>query len=190
MTTVLAIETSCDDTSLGIVETDGQNFHISQLIAYSQIMDHQAFGGVVPEIASRLHSEKIVALIEQIGLDVIAKVDHIAVTATPGLPGSLLVGMTAAQSLSVHFHKLVVPVNHIHGHLFSLLCERGRSDVPLPRCILSASGGHNELYHITSHDGTNKWNQLVITKLGQTLDDAAGECFDKVARMLGGSYPG
>jgi N6-L-threonylcarbamoyladenine synthase len=190
---LLAIETSCDDTSLAIVEHKDNNFLVHQCIAYSQIQDHQQYGGVVPEIASRLHAEKITALLDQIGSENIQSCDAIAVTTAPWLPGSLLIGKTTANFLSTLYNKPIIPVYHIYGHIFSILLERSITDYPFPRIILTASGGHNDIYLVeqtqTESETLQYWN-LTLTKLGSTLDDAAGECFDKVSRMLGGPYPG
>lgn len=140
MRKTFAIETSCDDTSVGIVTYDNGVFSVEKLLAYSQIADHQKFGGVVPEIAYRLHSEKIIHLLDEIGKDAIAQVDTISVTTHPGLGGSLLVGKTAAAMLGEHYSKKVLGVNHIYGHIFSLLLERNVADLPFPWIILTASG--------------------------------------------------
>ncbi len=184
---VLAIETSCDDTSMGIVCSDGDGFWVEDLRTASSVADHQQYGGVVPEIASRRHSEDIIPLVEAIWYDTIKTVDAIAVTTHPGLPGSLTVGKAMASMLGEWFHKPIVPINHIHGHIFSVLLERKKSDLPCPWVVLSVSGGHNDLYLV------EEWGETVgsyiITRLGGTLDDASGEAFDKVARMLGGPYP-
>ncbi|PJA48362.1 MAG: hypothetical protein CO170_02970 [candidate division SR1 bacterium CG_4_9_14_3_um_filter_40_9] len=211
MIRTLAIETSCDDTSVGIVSFDGKIFQVEKLLAYSQIQNHQQYGGVVPEIASRLHSEKIIEILENIGRDTIKTVDFVSVTIHPGLPGALVVGKATANLLADFFNKPVVQVNHIYGHLFSLLLERSPDDIQFPLAVLTASGGHNDLYIVTSlnpsseeglqtshplgvpppyQEGHHALGNFHITKIGQTLDDAAGECFDKVARMLGGPYPG
>jgi N6-L-threonylcarbamoyladenine synthase len=198
----LAIETSCDDTSLSIVSFDGKVFAVEKLLAYSQIDDHQKYGGVVPEFASRLHSEKIITVLQNIWRDEIQKTDFISVTTHPGLPGSLVVGKAVAAFLSKHFDKPLVEVNHVYGHLFSLLLERNVEDIQFPLVVLTASGGHNDIYLVETlkrwNDETLANNNLErkefwwyhITRLGKTLDDAAGECFDKVSRMLGGPYPG
>jgi N6-L-threonylcarbamoyladenine synthase len=182
MIKTLAIETSCDDTSIGIVSYDGSRFEVEKLLAYSQVQDHQKYGGVVPEIASRLHSEKVIELLQTIWWDDIKKVDFVSVTAHPWLPGSLVVGKAVAATLWAYFEKPVVAVNHIYGHIFSLLLERNREEIAFPLVVLTASGGHNDIYVVTSPSQ--------IERVGWTLDDAAGECFDKVARMLGGPYPG
>lgn len=194
----LAIETSCDDTSLWIVDFDWQTFTVDSLLAYSQIDDHQKYWGVVPEIASRLHSDKIIEVVQNIWLDAIKDVDFISVTSHPWLPGSLVVGKAVASLLSSYFNKPLVHVNHIYGHLFSLLLERNSSDIQFPLVVLTASGGHNDIY-VVLHDEwqlphdtwieRKKFGGYTIAKIGYTLDDAAGECFDKVSRMLGGPYP-
>ncbi len=221
MTTTLAIETSCDDTSLAVVRYEQWQFFVDQIQAYSQIADHQQYGWVVPEIAFRLHSEQILALLQHFPHDTRTAIDSISVTTHPWLAGSLLVWKTVAHMLWHQYQKPVVWVNHIHWHIFSLLLERSVEDLQFPRVILTASGGHNEIYvieknssedNITQHDDLwtgptyhsaqraeissqseqtpFKLSDLTITKLWKTLDDAAGECFDKVARMLGGPYPG
>jgi N6-L-threonylcarbamoyladenine synthase len=216
---LLAIETSCDDTSLAIVEHKDNQFVVHQCIAYSQIQDHQQYGGVVPEIASRLHAEKITALLDQIGADHIQSCDAIAVTTAPWLPGSLLVGKTTANFLATLYNKPILPVYHIYGHIFSILLERSINEFPFPRVILTASWWHNDIYLVEEKnnrhceeesnddvaiqdntENTSTFNlqpstqislgNLSLTKLWSTLDDAAGECFDKVSRMLGGPYPG
>ncbi|MFA7298825.1 MAG: tRNA (adenosine(37)-N6)-threonylcarbamoyltransferase complex transferase subunit TsaD [Candidatus Absconditabacterales bacterium] len=195
----LAIETSCDDTSVGIVNFDSDIFTVDTLLAYSQIQDHQQYGGVVPEIASRLHYDKILEVIKTVGLDKIKDVDFISVTVHPGLPGSLVVGKAVASLLANYFTKPLVHVNHIYGHLFSLLLERKTSEIQFPLVVLTASGGHNDIYVVMNNEGGMMNNEGIerknfggyrIKKVGYTLDDAAGECFDKVARMMGGPYPG
>lgn len=195
MIKTLSIETSCDDTSVGIVSFDWQTFEVEELTAYSQVKDHQQYGGVVPEIASRLHSTQIIPVIENIWRDKISQVDFISVTTHPWLPGSLLVGKTAASMLSKYFEKPLVKVNHIHGHIVALLLERKMEDVQLPMIILTASWWHNDIYLVTNKDENIKeWTEIIwpyqIEKIGYSLDDAAGECFDKISRMIGGPYPG
>ncbi len=212
MVKTLAIETSCDDTSVGIVDFDGQIFSVDALLAYSQISDHQKYWGVVPEIASRLHFEKIIEVIKNIGFDKIKDVDFVSVTVHPWLPGSLVVGKAVASLLASYFIKPLVHVNHIYWHLFSLLLDRTLSDIQFPLVVLTASGGHNDIYYVETQDISSKMQEsdsinkswidnypwivfhsfwgYRIAKVGYTLDDAAGECFDKVARMLGGPYPG
>ena len=209
----LAIETSCDDTSIWIVSLKDDIFTVENLLAYSQVPDHQKFGWVVPEIASRLHSEKIIKVIENIWYDKIKDVDFISVTIKPWLPGSLVVWKAVANLLSEYFDKPLIEINHIHGHVFSLFLEKKFEDINFPMVVLTASGGHNDLYLIEKwkmEDGKWKSNNLnkqssfnnidnlkteiiwnfKITRLWSTLDDAAWECFDKISRMLGGPYPG
>ncbi len=189
----LAIETSCDDTSLAIVREENGIFFVDKILAYSQIQDHQKYGGVVPEVSFRLHSEHIVQLVAHF-LDDIPTVDRISVTTSPWLSWSLLVWKTVAHLLSRQYKKPLVEVNHIYGHVFSLLLDRDIHELKFPWIVLTASGGHNEIYHVSAKNTTDvgeiKIENLTITKLGKTLDDAAWECFDKVARMLGGPYPG
>ncbi len=185
MIKTLAIETSCDDTSIGIISFDGDRFEVEKLLAYSQVADHQKYGWVMPEIASRLHSEKIIWVLDAVGWDLVEGVDSISVTTHPGLPGSLVVGKAVWATLASWYNKPLYEVNHIHGHIFSLFLERNISDFQFPMVVLTASWGHNDLYLITKEQ-----NKFHIQHLGKTLDDAAGECFDKVSRMLGGPYPG
>ncbi|MDR0608188.1 MAG: hypothetical protein LBG52_07825 [Candidatus Peribacteria bacterium] len=139
MLRTLAIETSCDDTSLAIISYDGDTFNVETLLAYSQISAHQPYGGVLPEIAARLHSEKIIAILQALKRETIAKVDFISVTTHPGLPGSLVVGKAVAVTLAEFFHKPLVEVNHIYGHIFSILLERTLKDIVFPMVILTAS---------------------------------------------------
>lgn len=181
MIKTLAIETSCDDTSVGIVIYNEGSFVNPILRTYSQIADHQLFGGVVPEIAYRLHEEKILDLIKEIWYNQIEECDCITVTKEPWLPGSLVVGNAVASMLSHFFDKPLYRVNHIQWHVLSLFLDRNQSEITFPLMVLTASGGHNELYLAQS--------LLDIQRIGYSLDDAAGESFDKVARMLGGSYP-
>jgi N6-L-threonylcarbamoyladenine synthase len=153
---------------------------------------------VLPEIASRLHSEKIIAILQNIGRNKVQEVDFISITTSPGLPGSLIVGKSVATMLSEYFHKPLVNINHIHGHIFSILLERKIKDLSFPMVILTASGGHNDIYLITTTPFKKEKNKMEssqlanfhIYKIGYTLDDAAGEAFDKVSKMLNGPYPG
>ena len=192
----LSIETSCDDTSLAIVNNDNWMFGVDRIVMYSQIEQHIPYWWVLPEVASRLHSEKIVALIREIWLKNIEDVDFISVTMKPGLPWSLVVGRTAAYLLSEFYKKPLVEVNHIHGHIFSILLERKIEDLELPLVVLTASWWHNDLYVVDKELNemlmgleTEKVWQFYVTKIWYTLDDAAGEAFDKVSKMLGWPYP-
>ena len=203
----LAIETSCDDTSLAIVNNDNWIFNVEKIVMYSQVQQHIPYWWVLPEVASRLHSEKIVALVNEIWLDNIEKVDFISVTTKPGLPWSLVVGRTTAHLLAEYYHKPLIEVNHIHGHIFSILLERKIEDIECPLVILTASWGHNDLYVVAKKPhptplligegnseavgevNTEQVGPFYVTKIWYTLDDAAWEAFDKVSKMLNGPYP-
>ena len=185
MIKTLAIETSCDDTSIWIISFDWKIFKTQKLLAYSQIDDHQKYWWVVPEIASRLHSEKIIKVLNQIWFSNISKVDFISVTTHPWLPWSLVVGKAVANLLWEQFKKPIIDVNHIHWHIFSLFLERNIHEVKFPMMVLTASGWHNDLYLVETIDQL----KFQITKVWNTLDDAAWECFDKVSRMLWWPYP-
>lgn len=178
---ILGIETSCDETSASVVE-NGRRV-LSNIIA-SQIDLHALTGGVVPEVASREHVVKIIPVIDealkQAGC-VLTDIDAVAVTHGPGLIGCLLVGVHTAQILAITQNLPLIPVNHIVGHLSSTwLAHEER--IRFPIVTLTASGGHNELVLIRNH--------YDFEVLGETLDDAAGEAYDKGARILGLSYPG
>lgn len=177
MSRVLAIETSCDETGVAVVE-DGCRIVTNELA--SQIDVHAAFGGVVPEIASRRHTE-VISQMAQRALDAAGEeIDAVAVTAGPGLMGSLLVGVCFAKAFAHTRDLPLIPVHHIEGHLFSPFLE-GQPPA-FPALALIVSGGHTQLvYCRAAHD-----YQL----LGATRDDAVGESFDKVARLLGLPYPG
>jgi len=186
ITRILGIETSCDETAAAVVE-NGQKI-LSNVIA-SQVDLHAQYGGVFPEVASREHIRVIYAVVEQAlkqaHLD-LKELDAIAVTRGPGLAGSLVVGLNMAKALSLASNIPLIGINHIEGHLYSawLTPEDGQKvEEPLfPLVALIVSGGHSTL--ILMHD------HLKYTRLGGTLDDAAGEAFDKVARLLNLSYPG
>jgi len=178
---ILAFETSCDDTAVAIVENGTDvlaNVRVSQV-------EHSKWGGVVPEIAARLHAENwrgaLEKCLEEASLTV-EDVDYIAVTAGPGLQTSLLTGTTAASFLSQFFHKKIIPVQHIRGHINSIILDRTVEEIKYPVLVLTVSGGHTDMFLQTS--------TTEIEKLGGTLDDAAGEAFDKCAKMLGLGYPG
>lgn len=192
----LAIESSCDDTSLAIVRQDDKWFTVDKIVTYSQLTEHTKYWGVIPELAYRIHEEKIIKLVDELWRETIKQVDNISVTAQPWLMWSLMIGLTTAYWLGDFLNKPVIEVNHIYGHIFSILLERDLSKVQLPMAVLTVSGWHNEIYIIKAKDNNiYNWNSLTlqdleIKKIGETLDDAAGESFDKVARMLGGNYPG
>lgn len=176
---ILGIESSCDETSVAIVE-DGKK--VLSNVVYTQIEIHKQFGGVVPEVASRHHIEKITFVIDQALKEAGLKyedIDKIAVTAEPGLIGSLMVGINAAKTIGLVYHKPVINVNHIHGHIYANYLE---ADFNFPLLALVVSGGHTELVLMRDH------YQFEI--LGETLDDAVGEAYDKVARVVNVGYPG
>jgi len=176
---LLTIETSCDETAAAVVR-DGRTV-LSSIVA-SQVKDHAVYGGVVPEIASRKHLETIPVVIGEalrkasVSLDAI---EGIAVTQGPGLAGALLVGTAVAKAIAFARRLPIVGVNHIEGHLLAIFLER---EVSFPFVALAVSGGHTHLYRV---DGIGRY-----ATLGQTRDDAAGEAFDKVAKLLGLPYPG
>jgi N6-L-threonylcarbamoyladenine synthase len=177
---ILAIETSCDETAAAVISAEG---HIHANVIASQAHLHARFGGVVPEVASRRHLELIVPVIRS-ALDhanaTLEAVDCVAVTQGPGLIGALLVGLAAAKSLAWSRRLPLVPVDHLDGHVASLYLEPAPVEPPF-LCLL-ASGGHTMLLDVRAHDD--------LRLLGTTLDDAAGEAFDKGARLLGLGYPG
>lgn len=177
---VLGIETSCDETAAAVVR-DGREI-ISSVIA-SQIETHKRFGGVVPELASREHLDKIVPIVEEAferAKITPNEIDGIAVTVGPGLVGSLLVGVSYAKAMAFALGKPLVGVNHIEGHVYSVAF--GNPPVQYPALALIVSGGHSNLF-LVSEPGKYK-------VLARTRDDAAGEAFDKVAKMMGLGYPG
>jgi N6-L-threonylcarbamoyladenine synthase len=177
---VLGIESSCDETAAAIVR-DGREM-VSSVIA-SQIEIHQRFGGVVPEIASREHLDKIVPVVEEAFTRAAVEkneIDGIAVTVGPGLVGSLLVGVSYAKAMAFALNKPLVGVNHIEGHIYSVAFEN--PPVEYPAMALIVSGGHTNLF-LVPEPGKYK-------VIARTRDDAAGEAFDKVAKMLGLGYPG
>lgn len=176
---ILAIESSCDETSIAVVE-DGKK--VLSNVIYTQIDIHKKYGGVVPEIASRHHIAKITYVLEEslkeanLTMD---DIDEIAVTAEPGLIGSLMVGINTAKTLALVYHKPLTMVNHIHGHIYANAIEK---DFKFPLISLVVSGGHTELVLMKDH--------FDFEILGQTLDDAVGEAYDKIARVVEVGYPG
>lgn len=179
MTTVLAVETSCDETAVAVVK----GRQVLSSIVSSQIDLHRAYGGVVPELASRQHLETvnpaIAQALEAAGLSW-AAIDGIAATVAPGLVGALLVGTMAAKTLALVLEKPFLGVHHLEGHICASYLEQPQLQPPF-LCLL-VSGGHTSLIHVQ--------DQGVYKTLGQTRDDAAGEAFDKVARLMGLGYPG
>ncbi len=176
---ILGIESSCDETSASIVKNGTEE--IATVIS-SQIDIHKNYGGVVPEIASRHHVKNITIVLEeclQRANMTMDQIDAIAITYGPGLIGSLLIGLEAAKTLSFIYNKPLIPVHHIAGHIYANSLVR---PFQFPLLALVVSGGHTEIIEMTNHYKFNK--------LGGTLDDAIGECYDKVARVIGLEYPG
>jgi N6-L-threonylcarbamoyladenine synthase len=183
---VLGIETSCDETAASVVR-DGRD--ILSNVIYSQVATHTLYGGVVPEIASREHLQKIkpvtVRALDDAGVS-LQDIDGIAATVGPGLIGSLLVGLTYAKALAFSRGKPLAAVNHIEGHIYSVAFEH--PNVEFPALALVVSGGHTNLFWVESRTGD--FGHLQYTIVGKTRDDAAGEAYDKVAKLLGLQYPG
>ena len=193
-TRILGIESSCDETAAAVV-ADGREI-LSSVVA-SQIDIHRKYGGVVPELASREHLRQIVPVVRealaQAGMK-LTDVDAIGVTQGPGLVGALLVGITYGKTLAQALGKPLVPVNHLEGHVHAVFLEAhkaGRTP-KLPAVCLIVSGGHTVLYEVKPEDSgaQDAGAPLRYRKLGQTRDDAAGEAYDKVAKLLGLGYPG
>ncbi len=185
---ILGIESSCDETGAAVVRS-GQQI-LSNVVA-SQIATHQPYGGVVPELASREHLRAIVPVVRQALAEAkmtYESVDAIAVTQGPGLAGALLVGISFAKALAFALEKPLIAVNHLEGHIHAVLLERrqsGNNDLQFPVLALVVSGGHTHLYLARAE--ANCWT---YQNIGHTRDDAAGEAFDKVAKLLGLGYPG
>ncbi len=181
MARILGIETSCDETAAAVVE-DGREV-LSSVVA-SQLTTHGKYGGVVPELASREHLRTIVAVVRQALADAgvaIEDLSAVAVTEGPGLVGSLLVGITYAKSIAYTRGLPLIAVNHIEGHIHAVLLE-ARDEVDFPALALVVSGGHTHLFEVRE--------DFTYRLLGKTRDDAAGEAYDKVAKLLGFGYPG
>jgi N6-L-threonylcarbamoyladenine synthase len=176
---ILAIETSCDDTCAAVLDLAGR--HVLSNVVYTQT-EHRRYGGVVPEVASRAHLERLDGVVEKALVDAetdLDEVERVAVTVRPGLIGALLVGLSAAKGIAYARKLPLVPVNHLEGHVAAAYLADPTLEPPF--IALIASGGHTALYWV---------NKNSIDLLGQTLDDAAGEALDKGARMLGLGFPG
>lgn len=177
--TILGIETSCDETAAAVYSSSRG---ILSSVLYSQTELHHPYGGVMPEVASRSHLEKMRPIVstalEEAGVT-LQDITAIAVTYTPGLPGSLLVGLSFAKALAWASDKKFIGVNHLEGHIFSACIE---NNIPFPFLCMTASGGHTSLYLVNDYGS--------YTLLGQTADDAAGEAFDKIAKLMQYPYPG
>ena len=176
---ILGIETSCDETGASVYD---EKKGILSNVIHSQIESHKQYGGVVPEIASRSHIEKINLVVDEAlkkANKTVDDIDVIAVTSKPGLPGSLLIGVCFAKALAWGKQKKLIGIDHLEGHAFSSFLE---DNPPFPHLCLTASGGHTSLYLIKDFGS--------YETLGQTLDDAAGEAFDKIGKLLNLPYPG
>lgn len=182
MVTILGIETSCDETAAGVVQNGAS---ICSNVVATQIDLHAEYGGVFPEVASRAHAEAISSVVAQAMEDAgvtYDQVDAIAVTRGPGLVGSLMVGINYAKGLALMLDKPLLGMNHLEGHVYSLWLTQPFREVIFPVLVLIVSGGHTELLLMHDHG--------VYERLGGTLDDAAGEAFDKVGRLLELPFPG
>ena len=177
--TILGIESTCDETSAALLQ--GGKVLLSNVI-YSQIDEHKKYHGVVPELASRAHAAKIATVIGEALQNY--PVDYVAFASGPGLPGGLMVGRVAAETLAAYKQVPLIGVNHLEGHLFACDFENGtvKNRLQFPLVALVVSGGHTELWYVENY------GQYKV--LGKTRDDAAGEAFDKVAKLLGLAYPG
>ena len=186
--TILGIESSCDETAAAVVRSGEQ---LLSNVVFSQVATHQPYGGIVPELASREHLRGIVPVV-RLALEQAQQkyetVDAIAVTQGPGLAGALLVGVSYAKALAFALSKPLIAVNHLEGHIHAVLLEerqRGNRDIRFPLLALVVSGGHTHLYMAREQAGG--WT---YENIGRTRDDAAGEAYDKVAKLLGLGYPG
>ncbi|HJX83642.1 MAG TPA: tRNA (adenosine(37)-N6)-threonylcarbamoyltransferase complex transferase subunit TsaD [Candidatus Angelobacter sp.] len=185
---ILGIETSCDETAAAVVR-GGENL-LSNVVS-SQIATHRPYGGVVPELASREHLRAIVPVVRQALVEAgqtYQSIDAIAVTQGPGLAGALLVGISFAKALAFALETPLIAVNHLEGHIHAVLLEekqKGNSQMEFPLLALVVSGGHTHLF--LAQQSPRGWN---YENIGRTRDDAAGEAFDKVAKLLGLGYPG
>ena len=180
---VLGIETSCDETAAAMVEETGdaqRPWHVCSSVVASQVDIHREWGGVVPELSARQHIRDICGVVERAMAEGGGTCNAVAVTQGPGLVGSLLVGLSFAKAFAWAKGVPLVAVHHLAGHVESLVLDHG--EIPLPAIVLVASGGHTSLYYV-SRPG-------VFEVLGRTRDDAAGEAYDKVAKLLGLGYPG
>jgi N6-L-threonylcarbamoyladenine synthase len=185
---ILGIESSCDETAAAVVRSGEQ---VLSNVVFSQIATHQPYGGVVPELASREHLRAIVPVVRKALADAgrsYQSLDALAVTQGPGLAGALLVGISYSKALAYALDKPLIAVNHLEGHIHAVLLEerqKGNRELRFPLLALVVSGGHTHLYLAAQQEDT--WS---YTNLGRTRDDAAGEAFDKVAKLLALGYPG
>lgn len=178
---ILGIESSCDETAIALLHGEGDRVRLLSSVVRSQIDIHEVFGGVVPEVAAREHLEVIAPMLHKHLIKDGSTIDAIAVTAGPGLAPALRVGVETAKALAWAWNKPLVPICHLEGHIYASWLGEGETPI-FPALALVVSGGHTELVLMKDHG--------VFERLGETLDDAAGEAFDKVAKMLGLPYPG
>lgn len=180
---ILALESSCDETAASVAYVDGTTIEIKSSIIASQIDIHALYGGVVPEIASRAHAESLSKItyeaLEVAGVTM-DEIDAVAVSYAPGLIGALLTGVNFAKGIAFANNKPLIPVNHIKGHIAAAYIEN--KDIKPPFLALAASGGHTSIINVKSY--------TEFETIGRTRDDAVGECFDKIARVMGIPYPG
>ncbi|MBU1132181.1 tRNA (adenosine(37)-N6)-threonylcarbamoyltransferase complex transferase subunit TsaD [Patescibacteria group bacterium] len=184
---ILGIETSCDETAASIVRADNGCFQVVSNVVASQVKTHAKYGGVVPEVAARLHIQKILPIIESALENAkvkIENVDCIAVCAGPGLMSSLLIGVETAKTLAMVLHKPLIRTNHIEGHLYSVFAGKNDAEqkIRFPAIALVVSGGHSQIILMKDF--------LKYKLIGETRDDAAGEAFDKAAKIMDLGYPG
>jgi len=180
---ILAIESSCDESSIAVLNDNNKKLNIELHYINSQIKTHQKYGGVVPEVAARLHVPNLIKMLGVVSDEVsLKKIDYIAVTAGPGLITSLLVGGETAKTMAYLLQKPLLPVNHLTAHLNSVFIGKKLDDIKFPAIALLVSGGHTELIYME--------NIITYKTLGRTRDDAVGEAFDKVAKLLTLEYPG
>lgn len=185
---ILGIETSCDETSVGIVEKKGNKLQLKANVVVSSLELHSKTGGIIPEIAAREQVKYMLPVLEQALKEGINSkfqappIDAIAVTYGPGLIGSLLVGLETAKTLSYIWNKPLIPVNHMLGHIYANWLTNETMQIKFPALVLVVSGGHTDLILLKNH------GELRV--IGATRDDAAGEAFDKIARLLNLAYPG
>jgi N6-L-threonylcarbamoyladenine synthase len=186
---ILAIETSCDETAASVFDSDIANKKMKEQspvlsnVLFSQVKLQKEFGGVVPEVASRSHLDKIDSIIKEAlnkSKKTLEDIDVVAVTSKPGLPGSLLIGVNTAKAIAYALNKKLIGINHLEGHAFSSFLSD--PNIPFPHLCITASGGHTNLYLIKDF-GDYEF-------VSSTLDDAAGECFDKISKFIGLGYPG
>lgn len=187
--TILGIETSCDETAAAIIEGSTRDKPVAVLsnVMASSLALHAQTGGIIPEVAARKQSEYIIPILQKTFIDAKKKprdIEAIAVTVGPGLIGSLLIGVETARSLAFAWSKPLIPINHLFGHIYANFIQNPSLEkkIQFPALALVVSGGHTDLLLLKNH--------RKFTFLGETRDDAAGECFDKCARLLGYAYPG